>query len=108
MNLLRILLLLFTLSLFGTIPELSAAPKKTIRASWYSGRKYVSMSDTAAYYGMKMKISGNTITFYSKYSRIIFDTKKRAGSINGVRVNWFYVPVKKSNSWYFSEYDLLL
>ena len=33
--------------------------------------------------------------------------KKRAGSFNGVNMNWFYVPVKKNNSWYFSETDLL-
>ena len=109
MNFFRIFTLFFLLLFLAPVQESYAAPKdKKIHATWYAGRKYVSMADTARYYGMKMSIRGTTITFSSKYSRIEFNTKKRAGVFNGTKINWFYVPVKKNNAWYFSEQDLLL
>lgn len=88
--------------------SLDAAEEVPIRAIWITGKKYVSMSDTARHYGMKMSVETDTITLYSKANKAVFNTKKRAGFFNGLKVNWFFVPVKRGNDYYFSQLDLLL
>lgn len=98
-------LLLFTAA-FAEI-NLEAAPRNSIHSIIYSGRRWVNLNDVARYYGMKIYIKGNDVYLYSRYYVAKFNTKKRAGSFNGVNLYWFFSPVKYKNVYYLSIDDFL-
>ena len=107
MNFLRVFLLFSVLFVLSS-PDLEAAPKKMIRSALISGQKYVSLKDAADYYGMKVMTKGNDVILYSRYYKAEFNLKKRAGSFNGTKLSWFFVPVKRGNDYYLSEKDFLI
>ena len=100
-----VLLLLFTVSFFSFNAE--AAPKRSIHSVKYSGRKWVNMNDVARYYGMRLLVKGDEVALYSKYYRAEFNMKGRSGAFNGVKIFWFFSPVKLKNVYYLSEQDFL-
>ena len=108
MRLFRLSAALLSLLLAFCAPELESAPRRPIRSILVSGRKYVSMSDTANHYGLKMAVRGDDIFLYSKHVKAEFNLKKRAGSFNNLKVHWFFVPLKRGNAYYLSELDLLV
>ena len=108
MKLIRFIACFLLLFSFFFCYELDAAPQKGIRSVKVSGRRYVLLSDVAQFYGLKMVVRSKDIVLYSKYTRAVFQQKKRAGSFNGVNLSWFYAPVKHGNAFYISDQDLFL
>ena len=105
---LRFLALFFVLSAaFFPFNTIDAAPKKTISAIRYAGRKWVKLNDVANFYGMRIYLKDKYVMLYSKYYKAVFNTKSRAGSFNGVKLHWFFLPVKYKNAYYISEQDFL-
>ena len=100
-----ILLLLLTVSFFSFNVE--AASKKTISSVMYSGRKWVNLNDVARFYGMRISVKGDELTLFSKYYKAEFNLKGRSGAFNGVKIFWFFSPVKLKNVYYLSEQDFL-
>lgn len=108
MKFFRFFFCLLFLTISVLIPEAEAAQKKGIRSSTIAGRRYVVLADVAKHYGLKMSVRSKDIVLYSKYTRVVFNQKKRAGSFNGVNLTWFYAPFKRGNVFYISEQDLFL
>lgn len=105
MKVFRFFLIFFLFSVIFSVPDLDAAPRKSIHSIRYSGRRWVSMRDIARYYGMKFYMKGENIYLYSRYSKVEFHVKKRAGEYNGITVHWFFPPLKHNNVYYLSEQD---
>ncbi|MBQ9770370.1 MAG: N-acetylmuramoyl-L-alanine amidase [Lentisphaeria bacterium] len=100
------LFLIFS-AVFFSFSTTEAAPQKTIQSIRYSGRKWVKVNDIANFYGMKVYIKDNTLMLYSRYYKAVFNTKSRAGSFNGVKLHWFFLPFQYKNAYYISEQDFL-
>ena len=84
-----------------------SAPKKSIQAIVHSGRKWVKLKDVADFYGMKLYQKKDDIYLYSKYNKVLFNAKKRAGSFNNVNLHWFFIPLNYKNEYYISEQDFV-
>ena len=69
-------------------PPQKPAPKKklVIRVKNFKNVPMLNMADVAAFYGMKYLVSGDDITFLSKYSKITFSVNSRAMVLNNVQL----------------------
>ena len=79
-----------------------------IRFTKAYGKRYVYLRDVAKYYGMSIVPGSKTCELRSRYSRIVFSYQKRAGIINGVKVNLMNAPFIKGKEPVISENDFLL
>ena len=98
MKFIRVLLLLFLFVPTFSAVSLDAAQNRTIHAIQLSGRKWINMYDLAKYYNLRFYVSGDNIYFYSKYTRVVFNIKKRTGSFNGTNLFWFFKPLLQVRS----------
>ena len=88
--------------------DVISAPKKTIQAILYSGRKWMKMDDVAKFYGLKFYQNKDDIYLYSKYYKVLFNTKGRSGSFNNIKLHWFFTPLKYKDEYYISEQDFFI
>jgi N-acetylmuramoyl-L-alanine amidase len=100
----NILIILF---IFLSYSHLSAK-NNYIRAKKIYGKNYVRLGDVANYYGMKLTFTSKTAYLTSQYSRILFTFAKRAGIINGVKVNYLSAPVIDKGIPYIGQKDFLI
>lgn len=79
-----------------------------IRFTKAYNRKYVYLRDVAKYYGMSFIPGSKDCYLRSRYSLLRFTDQKRAGVINGVKVNYMNAPFFKGGEPFLSEHDFLL
>ena len=99
---------LLLLLLLSSAPFLLAAQSvpRTIRSQWYAGRRYVSVSDVARFYGMTMtRGEHNRFTLTLRNARIVMTLNKRYGSLNGIAVTYLYAPALLGGRPFISELD---
>ena len=60
----------------------TAKRQNAIRVISLERVQYLYMEDVARFYGLKMAVSGKTITLSSKYSRLVFTNDGRVATIN--------------------------
>lgn len=104
----RRLLPLILLLLFSAAPVPLAAQSVpgTIRSQWYAGRRYVSVSDIARFYGMTMtRGERSRYTLALRNARIVMTLNKRYGSLNGIAVTYLYAPALLGGHPFISELD---
>ena len=98
-----ILLLLFSAA---PVPLAAQSVPGTIRSQWYAGRRYVSVSDIARFYGMTMTRSERSrYTLALRNARIVMTLNKRYGSLNGIAVTYLYAPALLGGHPFISELD---
>lgn len=99
---------LLLLLLLSSAPFLLAAQSvpRTIHSQWYAGRRYVSVSDVARFYGMTMtRGEHNRFTLTLRNARIVMTLNKRYGSLNGIAVTYLYAPALLGGRPFISELD---
>ena len=99
---------LLLLLLLSTAPFLLAAQSvpRTIRSQWYAGRRYVSVSDVARFYGMpRARGEHNRFTLPLRNARLVCTLNRRYGSLNGIAVTYLYAPALLGGRPFISELD---
>ena len=103
----RVFLLILLIAVCVLPPVLSAqSVPRSIRTQWYSGRRYLAVSDIARFYGMAMvRGPNNRYTLSLRNARIVLTVNKRYGSLNGIVVTYLFAPVHLNGRPYISELD---
>lgn len=100
-----ILLMLFLSAAALWIPA-SAQTYRRIRGQTFQKRNYLYLYDIAGFYGLRIHRSGEVFTLTSgRGHRLVFNVKKRIGSINGTAVTYLFPPILKNGFPYISELD---
>ncbi|HCE42620.1 MAG TPA: hypothetical protein DET40_03630 [Lentisphaeria bacterium] len=108
MRKLLIVFIFFSAFVFSLTCVSEAEAGQYIRYASNNGMRYVYLSDIAAYYGMKIKMSDKTCDIRSKAGNATFTFNHREGKINGIKVIYMFSPYVNRAGVMISEYDFLL